>query len=412
MEILKQALSKIKSIGKNKYNFLILLVQGFIGIMGKRNYRNLSRYIGLDEHTISRQMTKDMDFAAVNIEMIASSRQENCMYLWAQDASFIPKSGEQTAGLDYHWNGSAGKAEMGLEVDAIAVIKIDDDKKEGFAVSAKLSPANPVPYKERKKKEKDDPTKIDAALDHLTAVTPKLLSLGLEYGAVDAFYAKEKYVNGAVKLGWHVISKLRKDARLFKPYTGPQKARGRKRLYANERISRSDFTDIIATTDENGEPIELSSCVAYSPSMKRMIKVVLVKKVTDKTCGEALLFSTDLKQNTLQIYKFYTSRFQIEFVFRDAKGFTGLTDCQSRDERRINYHLNVSLLALNVAKLEDGALQKKAGTKYAFSMANWARKFHVEFVINRFISMFGFDLTFIKLNPLYETMLSFGTILH
>jgi hypothetical protein len=397
MEILKQALSKIKSIGKNKYNFLVLLVQGFIGVMGKRTFRNLSRYIGLEEHTISRQMSKDVDFAAVNIEMITNSREEGDVFVLAQDASFVPKSGKKTAGLDYHWNGLAGKAEKGLELDTIAIIKINGNKREGFAVSGRLSPANPIPVKEKKKKGKYDLTKIDFALDHLTEITSKLSNLGMRYGVTDAFYAKEKYVNGSVKIGWHAISKLRKDARLLKPYTGPQKERGRKRIYDKIRIGPADFKDVIATIDETGEPIELSSCVAYSPSMRRMIKVVLVKKMIKDKCGQALFFSTDLNQDALQIYQFYTARFQIEFIFRDAKGFTGLIDCQSRDARRINYHLNVSLLALNVAKLEDNAVQKRTGTKHAFSMTNWARKFHVEIVINQFISMFGFDPMLIKL---------------
>lgn len=192
MEILKQALSKIKSIGKNKYNFLILLVQGFIGAAGKRTFRNLSRYIGVDEHTISRQMTKEVDFAAVNIEMITGAREEGDMYISAQDTSFIPKSGKKTAGLDHHWNGSAGKTEKGLELDTIAIIKINGNKREGFAVSGRLSPANPTPVKERKKKEKDDLTKIDAALDHLAEVTSKLAHLDMKYNVADAFYAKEK----------------------------------------------------------------------------------------------------------------------------------------------------------------------------------------------------------------------------
>jgi DDE superfamily endonuclease len=412
MEILKQALGKIKSIGKNKYNFLILLVQGFIGVMGKRTFRNLSRYIGVEEHTISRQMAKKVDFAAINIEMIISCREEGDIYALAQDGSFIPKSGEKSAGVDYHWNGTAGRSEKGQEVDGIAVIRIRNGKKEGFAVSGKLSPANPIPFKERKKKGKDDPTKIDAALEHLAEVAPKLSQLNIKHDAVDAFYAKAKYVNGSVKIGLHAISKLRKDARLFKPYTGPQKTRGRKRIYDKERIKPADFKDSIVTTDDKDEPIELRSCIAYSPSMKRMIKVVLVQKMVGDRCGETLLFSTDLTQDTLQIYQLYAARFQIEFVFRDSKGFAGLTDCQSRDEHRINYHLNVSLLALNVAKLEDGVLQKRMGLSHAFSMTNWMRKFHVEIIINRFISMFGLDLTLIKLNPLYDAMLSFGNILH
>ena len=74
---------------------------------------------------------------------------------------------------------------------------------------------------------------------------------------------------------------------------------------------------------------------------------------------DSFLFSTDTKQDTLQIYQFYVARFQIEFIFRDAKGFTGLVDCQSRDARRLNYHFNASLTALNLAKLQDNELQKK-----------------------------------------------------
>ena len=59
--------------------------------------------------------------------------------------------------------------------------------------------------------------------------------------------------------------------------------------------------------------------------------------------AEAFLFSTDLELDTLKIYQYYVARFQIEFIFRDAKGFTGLEDCQSRDSRSLHYHFNASL---------------------------------------------------------------------
>ena len=41
-----------------------------------------------------------------------------------------------------------------------------------------------------------------------------------------------------------------------------------------------------------------------------------------------------------------------EFLFRDAKQFTGLTDCQARDADRLHFHFNASLTALNIAKVE------------------------------------------------------------
>jgi len=45
MEILKQALNKINSIHKKQYDFILLLITGFIGASGKKTFRNLSRYM-------------------------------------------------------------------------------------------------------------------------------------------------------------------------------------------------------------------------------------------------------------------------------------------------------------------------------------------------------------------------------
>jgi len=411
MEILEQALNKIKSIGKNKRNFLILLVQGFIGAAGKRTFRNLARYIQTDEHTISRQMKKNVDFPSLNFEMIAASQEDKETLIAAQDTSFVPKSGKTTNGIDFFWNGCAGKSEKGLEVDAIATIKINGDKKEGYTISARQTPASAVPKNKKTKEKKDSPTKIDFAINHLKDVASKLMNLGIKYLAADAFYAKIKYVDGVVDSGLQLISKLRKDARLLRVYTGPQKARGRKKQYEKIKINSEDFNNLLVIKDEDGERLELRSCIAYSPALGRQIKVVLLRKFTaTNKYGEALLFSTDIDLDMLQIYQFYTARFQIEFIFRDAKGFTGFADCQSRDADRLHYHFNVSLLALNAAKLQDQVAQKKEGARRPFSMANWSRKLHVGIVINRFISMFGLDQTLIKSHPRYENMLSFGKI--
>ncbi len=43
----------------------------------------------------------------------------------ATDCSFIKKSGKGTYGIEYFYNGSAGKAEKGLEIAVIAVVDVD-----------------------------------------------------------------------------------------------------------------------------------------------------------------------------------------------------------------------------------------------------------------------------------------------
>lgn len=413
MKILEQALNKINPINKKQRDFFIILIQGIIGTIGKRTFRNIARYMQIEEHRILRQMTKIFDFVGLNAALIQSSKKDSETLIAAQDASFISKSGKETKGLDFYWNGCANKAEKGLEVDVIATIKVSGDKKESLTLSAQQTPANQTLKEERKKKKKTEPTRIDFYLEHVQKVIKKILELGIKYMVVDAFFAKDKYVNGVVALGLHVISKLRKDARLRHIYNGPQKPRGRKKKIDIRKVDPSDFNNSIVTEIVGNEKIELRSLIAYSPSLKRSIKVVLVRKLVDgDKYSEALLFSTDIEMDTLKIYQFYVTRFQIEFIFRDAKGFTGLTDCQSRDARRLHYHFNASLTALNVVKLQDAELQQNQNAQRPFSMVNWARKYHVEIVINRIISMFGLDQTLIKSHPDYDKMLAFGSVKH
>ncbi len=145
----------------------------------------------------------------------------------AQDATYIAKSGKKTHGLAFFWNGSSSKAEKGLELDTIAVIQIDKDgDKKTLTISAEQTPANPLPKEEKKKSKKSRaPTRTDAYLKHTKTVSPTLLMLGVRYITVDGYFAKEKYVNGVVDAGLHIISKMRIDFRLRHSYCGPQKSR-------------------------------------------------------------------------------------------------------------------------------------------------------------------------------------------
>ena len=65
-----------------------------------------------------------------------------------------------------------------------------------------------------------------------------------------------------------------------------------------------------------------------------------------------MLFSTDVDLEALTIFCYDKACFQIEFLFRDAKQFTGLTDCQARSQAKLNFHFNASLSAVTLAKLE------------------------------------------------------------
>ena len=78
--------------------------------------------------------------------------------------------------------------------------------------------------------------------------------------------------------------------------------------------------------------VDLYTARVWQVSLSREIRVVyLVDRRAHNRVRTALLFSTDVEQDPKQIYQFYKLRFQIEFIFRDAKQFMGLRDCQARD---------------------------------------------------------------------------------
>ena len=64
-----------------------------------------------------------------------------------------------------------------------------------------------------------------------------------------------------------------------------------------------------------------------------------------------LYFSTDIELSGKDVIEYYRTRFQIEFNIRDAKQFTGLTNCQARDIRKLDFSFNASFAAINVAKV-------------------------------------------------------------
>jgi len=401
MKILEQALNKINGIRKAQKKFILTLVQGLVGVTGKRTFRNMARFMGIEEHTFSRQMAKTFDFVKLNLQLILNLRNKNTIRIAAQDDTFIPKSGNKTYGLNFFWNGSSSKAEKGLELNVIAVVEIDGEKKEGFTLSSKQTVIKNIADKVL--------TKIDFCIEHVKNVILQLKALNVQYMVADAFFAKIKYIEGITELGLDVISKFRKDARFRYLKTNKVKRRGRPKKYDERKFSVDDFneSEVIKIEKEN---IELRSLNLYSVALKRNVKAVLVKKIDKDKYGQALLFSTDIELEAMKVYQFYVARFQIEFIFRDAKGFAGLADCQSTEPERLDFHFNTSLLTVNIIRLQDAQLQQEQKINRPFSIMNWHRQYYVEIVLNRFIAMFDLSRDVIKSHPDYQNMLGFGNV--
>jgi Archaeal putative transposase ISC1217 len=331
----------------------------------------------------------------------------------AIDCSFIPKSGKTTWGVDSFYNGSIGKSEKGLEISVISIV--DVDACQGYTLSVQQTPFTErtlleVPKPKSKKSEKLVSKRVQAYLEHLEITRPFFPS-AVKYLAADSFYSKKTVVDGVVNLKLHLVSKLRIDANMRYCYTGAQKSRGARRKYDG----KVDLNDLSRMEDvgEVEEDLYLYSQVVWHVTLGRKIRIVYLVNTSDpKKTRVALLFSTDIKLSAESIYAYYKARFQIEFIFRDAKQFTGLCDCQSRQKSSLDFHFNVSLTALNIAKYDQLPEQSEDDAEpLSFSMATYKRLAFNQHLLERFISMLDFDLTLIKLHPNYQSLLQYGSLI-
>ena len=201
-----------------------------------------------------------------------------------------------------------------------------------------------------------------------------------------ATFAKQKYITEVVALKLHAITKLRHDANCVFLYTGPYpKRRGRRRKY-DGKVNFHDLSRFAALgTLEEKPHIHLYTALVWHVSLKRQLRlVVLVNRKEATKPRYIVLASTDLTLEGRRLVELYIARFQIEFLFRDSKQFTGLTDCQSRAEPVLDFHSNAALATLNLVRAEAWRAQPELKPQ-VFSMASWKQRHFNERLLDLFI---------------------------
>ncbi len=400
MTVVAQILDRMSGIAKPQRKFLLSLFVTMLVTRTRINFLNLSRHSSVHEKTYRRHFRKPFAFVSFNQSSIARAVPPANTKLFAQDASFSAKSGKHTYGLDHFWSGCAARAERGLEVSLISIV--DVEANQGFALSAEQT--RPQPEKQRTEK---TPTRIDFYLEHLQR-TAQYFPAEVKYGVCDGFYAKRKFVDGVCALNYQVVSKLRSDAQLLYLYEGEQKQRGRRRKFAG-RVNVHDLSRFEKIeTDES--KITLYTLVVWSVSLKRAVRVVIVVNSKDQAKPRyAVLCSTDTELSAADIFRFYKARFQIEFLFRDAKQFAGFSDCQARDKEALHFHFNASVALVNLARIM-AQEEQNTDERLVFSMSSIKQRFFNEHLLNLIISKLALDQTAVKSHPQFEYLRNYAAI--
>jgi IS4 transposase len=162
--------------------------------------------------------------------------------------------------------------------------------------------------------------------------------------------------------------------------------------------------------DQVEPDIHLYTAVVYNVNLKRNIRLVYLLNLKNKNKpGYALLFSTDTELDPETLYRYYKARFQIEFVFRDAKQFAGLTDSQARNQASLDFHFNASLTALNLAKA-DAYLSFGYDADTSFSMATQKLVYFNQHFLEKVFAILAIDLSLINCQPDLIALRTYGAI--
>jgi hypothetical protein len=411
-------LEKMSDVTKPQKKFLVTLFLTVLLMRGKVNFRNLSRYSALNEKTYSRQFRNSFDFADFNARLIEESVLSQHEKIGVMDCSYIPKSGKQTYGLGFFYDSSHDQAAKGLEISNLGVIDVTDNT--GYTLSTWQTPPQEeiealvaerlASENEREEGDDDDDdeiSRVDFYAEHLRRDAAHLPD-DVQYLVVDGYYAKRKFVQATRQANLHIVGKLRHDANLRYLFTGKQKKCGKRRQY-DGKVQFDDLSRL-KYIGEMDKDIHLYTAVVNNVNLKCAIRLVYVLNARNKKKPMyALLFSTDTELDAESLYRYYKARFQIEFLFRDAKQFTGLNDCQARRQESLDFHFNAALTIVNLAKV-DAYRSFDYAVDTPFSLATQKMVYFNQHLLEKVFSILDLDLSLLKGNPDLHALRTYGAI--
>ncbi len=448
MSIVSHILQGLCDLTPCQRRFFAYLLNLWPCLNGRVNLLNLSRHSPYCERTFRRHLARPFPWLAFNCALLASCPEVSEELILAQDASFIPKSGRETAGVGRFYNGCAQRVEKGLELSLMAVVDLTRNTayalhaQQTLPASQKTTSQKTTSQKTTSQKttsqkttsqkttsqkttsqkttsqkttsQKTTSQKVAAGQDtvckdlaHLRA-TQQHWPKGVRHLAVDGAYARQSFVEGACDLGLQVVSRLRTNASVRYLYNGPQSRCGRRKRYDGKVVWKE--LDLARWQDEGEveEGLHLYSATLNHKSLKQTIKVALLLTNRKGKQRRILLFSTDLKLTGQKIVRLYRARFQIEFLFRDAKSHAGLTHCQSRSPQTLHNHWNTAFAVVNLAKLTHKPPIEGAAPSFSLSSCHQKqRNIHFLHVVS---CTLGLDWNAIKAHPRFHSLQNYAVI--
>lgn len=362
------------------------------------NFKQMERYSTSPEIRFRNMFKKPFDFGSFNSLYISDHCSDELLIGF--DPSFITKSGKHTPNVGYFYSGVAGSAKRGIEIGCTAIIDVKQNTAYHFE-------AIQTPVIDRKE---SDTGLVEHYCEVLHDQMAALKNIS-KIIVVDAWFNKKKFVDAMISDDLEVICRLRQDANLKYLFNGPKHTgKGRPKKYISKVNTAKIDKRIIKKIYEDDDKV-IHEGIVYSISLKMKIKIAYTEYLDSKgeIASTILYFSTNLNRSGIDIVRYYKSRFQMEFIFRDGKQFTGLDDCQARSEEKIYNHVNYAMTAVNVAK---GIIRqnKPKDEPMSCSIQDIKTELFNHFLLERIFINYGIDPELQNNQFLRQKILDFGKI--
>ena len=367
------------SVSKTTLRQLSRIILAMIAMTGRVTMLGLSRWTekGGSYRTVQRFFYTVIPWAQVFWVFFREHLLDHQdTYLLAGDECVVTKAGEKTHGLDYFFSGLLKKAVPGLSFFTLALIstkqrrsypvcveqmirteaeKAASQAKKAKQAGPKRKPGRPKGSRNKKKAAvvlNPELLRIQKMLQSL--LNTVLGTIHLTYLVLDGHFGNHQALHMVRQCQLHLISKLRYDAALFFPYTGPSPKRGpRPRLGDQVDVRKISEAYLKETRVEDGFETRTYQMQLLHREFSGPLNVVILLRTNlqTKAWANVILFSSDLELSHEKLIDFYSLRFQIEFNFRDAKQFWGLEDFMNVSQTAVTNAANLSLFMVDVSQV-------------------------------------------------------------
>jgi putative transposase len=390
-------LATYQNILGTKLSYLAALSKGYWSHTGKFSLTNLHRWVfgpGSGLRSIERFFAATHDWGLSSVELIdgfltrLSGSFSGLLGHWAlaTDETVGKKAGHATHGIGFHYSSKDSKVVKSVAALNLSLLHVgtklclpacqqqllfstaegSKKPKKQLTKVAAGAPATAPKKAGRPKGSKNKPKQavtpaytfevLDRVLGSFFKLFAQFLSkaIQIKYLIGDGGFGNNTVANIAAAQNLYLISKLQYNAALYFPFAGEYCGKGRPKEFGD----KIDYKNLPPSALVKDQTIDGVTYLAYH--FKKMLHksfdmplnvVMLVKKTGDKTSRPTILFSTDLDASADTIVNYYQARFQIEFNFRDARQFFGLSHFKNINAKQVQNAIGFAFFMVTLSNI-------------------------------------------------------------